>query len=125
MEKKNMITLKSSDNEIFEIEEAAAMQSKTIRRMIEDCFYDSTPIPVPNVSSYIEWIVEYCHCHDTAAVKESSVVIASDFKKFNLEIGDGIDWDKSNHSISISASSAPPRFSILLRFVTMILKNLT
>ncbi|KAG6500193.1 hypothetical protein ZIOFF_040035 [Zingiber officinale] len=45
-----MITLRSSDNEVFEVEEAVAMESQTIKHMIEDECVDND-IPLPNVSS--------------------------------------------------------------------------
>uniref|UniRef100_A0A804NLQ8 SKP1-like protein n=1 Tax=Zea mays TaxID=4577 RepID=A0A804NLQ8_MAIZE len=49
---KKMITLKSSDGEEFEVEEAVAMESQTIRHMIEDDCADNG-IPLPNVNSKI------------------------------------------------------------------------
>ncbi|CAB4299582.1 unnamed protein product [Prunus armeniaca] len=54
------ITLKSDDGEIFEVEEAVAMQSQTIRHMVEDDCADG-PIPLPNVASNIlAKVIEYC-----------------------------------------------------------------
>uniref|UniRef100_N1R1D0 SKP1-like protein n=1 Tax=Aegilops tauschii TaxID=37682 RepID=N1R1D0_AEGTA len=49
---KKMITLKSSDGEEFEVEEAVAMESQKIRHMIEDDCADNG-IPLPNVNSKI------------------------------------------------------------------------
>uniref|UniRef100_A0A453MV64 SKP1 component POZ domain-containing protein n=2 Tax=Aegilops tauschii subsp. strangulata TaxID=200361 RepID=A0A453MV64_AEGTS len=49
---KKMITLKSSDGEEFQVEEAVAMESQTIRHMIEDDCADNG-IPLPNVDSKI------------------------------------------------------------------------
>ncbi|RHN48031.1 putative S-phase kinase-associated protein [Medicago truncatula] len=51
-ETKKMITLKSSDNETFEVPEAVALESQTIKHMIEDDCTDNG-IPVPNVTSQI------------------------------------------------------------------------
>ncbi|XP_030450241.2 SKP1-like protein 1 [Syzygium oleosum] len=63
---KKMITLKSSDGETFEIEEIAALQSKTLENMIdENCA--STPIPLPNVKGKIlAKVVEFCTKHAEA-----------------------------------------------------------
>ncbi|XP_048537258.1 SKP1-like protein 1 [Triticum urartu] len=60
---KKMITLKSSDGEEFEVEEAVAMESQTIRHMIEDDCADNG-IPLPNVNSKIlSKVIEYCNKH--------------------------------------------------------------
>ncbi|XP_074570039.1 SKP1-like protein 1A isoform X1 [Curcuma longa] len=55
------VTLLSSDGEEFEVDEAAAMQSQSIRHMIEDgCAH--TDIPLPNVTSLIlAKVIEYCN----------------------------------------------------------------
>ncbi|CAM0948430.1 unnamed protein product [Alopecurus aequalis] len=64
---KKMITLKSSDGEEFEVEEAVAMESQTIRHMIEDDCADNG-IPLPNVNSKIlSKVIEYCNKHVLAA----------------------------------------------------------
>ncbi|GAA0164055.1 ubiquitin-protein ligase [Lithospermum erythrorhizon] len=58
-----MITLKSSDGENFSVEEAVALESQTIKHMIEDGCADA-PIPLPNVSSKIlAKVIEYCKRH--------------------------------------------------------------
>ncbi|KAL4616228.1 hypothetical protein ACB092_07G183600 [Castanea dentata] len=46
------VTLKSSDGEIFEVEESVAMESQTIKNLIEDDCAD-TSIPLPNVTGHI------------------------------------------------------------------------
>ncbi|OEL19895.1 SKP1-like protein 1B [Dichanthelium oligosanthes] len=69
-----MITLKSSDGEEFEVEEAVAMESQTIRHMIEDDCADNG-IPLPNVNSKIlSKVIEYCnkHVHAAAAAAAAS-----------------------------------------------------
>ncbi|KAG6519461.1 hypothetical protein ZIOFF_022955 [Zingiber officinale] len=55
------VTLLSSDGEGFEVDEAAAVQSQTIRHMIEDgCAHSN--IPLPNVTSQIlAKVIEYCN----------------------------------------------------------------
>jgi len=61
------ITLKSSDNETFEVPEAVALESQTIKHMIEDDCTDNG-IPVPNVTGTIlAKVIEYCKKHVDAA----------------------------------------------------------
>ena len=62
-EAKKNITLRSSDNETFEMEERVAMLSETIKHLIEDDCVDSV-IPVPNVKSdTLARVIEYCKKH--------------------------------------------------------------
>ncbi|KAJ7978631.1 SKP1-like protein [Quillaja saponaria] len=57
------ITLKSSDGETFEIDEDVALESQTIKHLIEDDCADNV-IPVPNVSGQIlAKVIEYCKKH--------------------------------------------------------------
>ncbi|KAL3813400.1 hypothetical protein ACJIZ3_014668 [Penstemon smallii] len=58
-----MIMLQTSDGETFELEETVAIQSQTIKHMIEDDCVDNT-IPLPNVTSKImSKVIEYCKRH--------------------------------------------------------------
>ncbi|BFG21262.1 hypothetical protein CerSpe_075360 [Prunus speciosa] len=58
------ITLKSDDGEIFMVEEAVAMQSQTIKHMMEDNCADGV-IPLPKVTSNIlAKVIEYCRKHN-------------------------------------------------------------
>ncbi|XP_072954008.1 SKP1-like protein 1 [Typha angustifolia] len=69
-----IITLKSSDGEEFEVDEAVAMESQTIRHMIEDECAESS-IPLPNVNSKIlSKVIEYCkkHVDSSAAASKPS-----------------------------------------------------
>ena len=75
---KRMITLKSSDGEEFEVEEKVAMESQTIRHMIEDECADNG-IPLPNVNSKIlSKVIEYCNKHVHAAAAASKAANPAD-----------------------------------------------
>jgi S-phase kinase-associated protein 1 len=61
------LTLQSSDMEKFDVEEAVAMKSETIKYMIEDDCANNV-IPLPNVSSKIlSLVIVYCKKHVEAA----------------------------------------------------------
>jgi S-phase kinase-associated protein 1 len=63
------VKLSSSDGQIFEVDEEAALQSVTIKNMIEDTGSDAI-VPVPNVDSNIlAKVVEYCKYHVAAEAK--------------------------------------------------------
>ncbi|KAG6545932.1 hypothetical protein Mapa_012592 [Marchantia paleacea] len=63
MSKENKVKLKSSDDEMFEVDETVAYESQTVKNMIEDTGTDN-PIPLPNVSSKIlAKVIEYCRYH--------------------------------------------------------------
>ncbi|KAL8540071.1 hypothetical protein ACS0TY_001600 [Phlomoides rotata] len=87
------IFLKSSDGETFEVEEAVAVESQTIKHMIEDNCAD-TCIPLPNVTSKIlAKVIEYCKHHVEALKKDNAdgdAVLADkvgdeDLKTFDAE----------------------------------------
>ncbi|KAF5745352.1 SKP1-like protein 1B-like [Tripterygium wilfordii] len=72
MSQADKIVLKSSDGETFEVELAVALQSQTIKHMIEDECADAA-IPLPNVSSKIlAKVIEYCKKHIEAEAAEGS-----------------------------------------------------
>ena len=84
---KKMITLKSSDGEEFEVEEAVAMESQTIRHMIEDDCADNG-IPLPNVNSKIlAKVIEYCnkHVHNAAVDTTNASEGGEDLKSWDAE----------------------------------------
>ncbi|CAN0878860.1 SKP1-like protein 4 [Linum grandiflorum] len=61
--KTKMITLRSSDDEIFEIEETVALKSGTIKNMIEDDCADGV-IPITEVNADIlAKVIEFCKQH--------------------------------------------------------------
>ncbi|KAK2389457.1 SKP1 protein 1B [Trifolium repens] len=62
------ITFKSFDSEIFEIDGAMTLESKTINPMIEDNCFDDTGIPIPKVTcNVLAKVIEYCTKHVDAA----------------------------------------------------------
>ncbi|KAF8033195.1 hypothetical protein BT93_D1947 [Corymbia citriodora subsp. variegata] len=96
---KKMITLRSSDGETFEIEEAAALQSRTLENMIdENCA--STPIPLPNVNGKIlAKVVEFCNKHAEAGVDAESLR-AWDAEFVNVEKATVFDYVRVRTPIS-------------------------
>ena len=61
------VTLKSSDGESFEVDESVAIESQTIKHIIEDGCANNE-IPLPNVTSGIlSRVIEYCKKHKEAA----------------------------------------------------------
>ncbi|GMH13526.1 hypothetical protein Nepgr_015367 [Nepenthes gracilis] len=81
------VTLKSSDGETFEVDEGVAVESQTIKHMIEDDCADSA-IPLPNVTGKIlSKVIEYCKKHvesaqtDDRAVDEELKTWDADFVK--------------------------------------------
>lgn len=65
----NMVKLRSSDEQMFEVKEEVAFESQMIKNMIEDTGTEAA-IPLPNVSSKIlAKVIEYCSYHVDAAKK--------------------------------------------------------
>ena len=61
--KEKILWLRSSDNEEFEVNESAAIQSVMLKKMIEDDCADKV-IPHPSVTSHIlVKVIEYCNKH--------------------------------------------------------------
>ncbi|KAK9677537.1 hypothetical protein RND81_11G150100 [Saponaria officinalis] len=71
-ESSKKILLKSSDGEDFEVDEIVALESQTIKHMIEDDCADSV-IPLPNVTGKIlAKVIEYCKKHVESSEKKGS-----------------------------------------------------
>ncbi|KAJ1413035.1 S-phase kinase-associated protein 1-like [Sesbania bispinosa] len=61
------IILKSSEGEVFEVDEVVAIKSQTIKHIIEDSCIDNG-IPLPNVTSKIlKMVIKYCKKHINAS----------------------------------------------------------
>jgi S-phase kinase-associated protein 1 len=82
MSESKKITLKSSDGETFVVDEAVAVESQTIKHMIEDDCADNE-IPLPNVTSKIlAKVIEYCKKHVEAdADKDATITGKDEFMK--------------------------------------------
>lgn len=80
------IILKSSDGENFEVDEAVALESQTIKHMIEDDCADNG-IPLPNVTSKIlSKVIEYCKKHVEASKSEDrSASLDDDLKGWDAD----------------------------------------
>jgi S-phase kinase-associated protein 1 len=74
------ITLKTSDGEVFEVEEAVAMEFVTVKSFFEDdAVSQSTPMPLPNVSSFaLSRVIVYCRRILEIRAKLPTVSTASD-----------------------------------------------
>mmetsp|Transcript_38401 Transcript_38401/g.64513 ORF Transcript_38401/g.64513 Transcript_38401/m.64513 type:complete len:155 (+) Transcript_38401:143-607(+) len=74
------VKLRSSDEEMFEVELEVANKSQMIRNMLEDTGTDN-PIPLPNVSSKIlAKVIEYCK-YRVDVTKEDKPTISEEEKK--------------------------------------------
>ncbi|GJS03578.1 SKP1-like protein 1B [Tanacetum coccineum] len=77
------ITLASSDGETFEVSETVALESQTIKHMIEDDCANTT-IPLPNVNSKIlSKVIEYCKKH--VVNDDDNKVSEDDLKTFDSD----------------------------------------
>ncbi|GMP44652.1 hypothetical protein CsSME_00013490 [Camellia sinensis var. sinensis] len=80
------IILKSSDGETFEVDEVVALESQTIKHMIEDDCADNG-IPLPNVTSKIlSKVIEYCKKHvETPKSEDRATGVEDELKTFDIE----------------------------------------
>ncbi|XP_059065089.1 SKP1-like protein 1A isoform X2 [Cryptomeria japonica] len=79
--------LLSSDDEMFEVDQAVAFASETIKNMIEDTSVESV-VPLPNVNSKIlAKVIEYCKYHVDAAktTEETTAISEGGVKKWDQE----------------------------------------
>ncbi|TMW86884.1 hypothetical protein EJD97_020749 [Solanum chilense] len=79
-----MIILRSFDGESFEVDETVALESETIKHMIEDDCANNT-IPVPNVTGKIlAKVIKYCKRHVEVSKAEDNTA-KEDLKTFDAE----------------------------------------
>ncbi|XP_009594951.1 SKP1-like protein 12 [Nicotiana tomentosiformis] len=84
---KKMLILKSSDGDEFQLEENAAVQSITIKNMVED---DYTVIPLPNVDTKtLIKINEYLNSHADEKMKSNE----EEIKKFDKDFVNGKSYN--------------------------------
>ncbi|OVA04037.1 SKP1 component [Macleaya cordata] len=85
---KKKITLKSSNNGIFDVDEAVALETQTIKHMIENCCADNG-IPLPNVTcNILAKVIEYCKKHvETSSNEEDEDLKAWDAEFVNVDQG--------------------------------------
>ncbi|CAN0879762.1 BAHD acyltransferase DCR [Linum grandiflorum] len=89
------ITLISSDDQTFEVDEAVAIESQTIKHMIEDDCAGG-PIPLPNVDGKIlAKVIEYCKKHIETPKSDDDASTAVDDNK-NIKEWD-VDFAKVDH----------------------------
>ncbi|KAJ4962932.1 hypothetical protein NE237_022871 [Protea cynaroides] len=78
------VTLKSSDGETFDIDKEVALESQTIKHMIEDDCADNG-IPLPNVTSKIlARVIEYCKKH-VETPKSDDRTVDEELKSWDAE----------------------------------------
>ncbi|PVU89507.1 hypothetical protein BB561_005308 [Smittium simulii] len=59
-----MVILKSSENQLFNVDRAVAEKSVLIKNMLEDIGETDEPIPISNVSGEVlKKVIEYCEYH--------------------------------------------------------------
>ncbi|CAN6193761.1 unnamed protein product [Urochloa humidicola] len=77
------VTLVSSDGARFEVREAAASLSQTVRRMVDGAGGAGTVIPLPDLDSRIlSMVIEYCNKHAPAPAAGGE----EDLKWFDREL---------------------------------------
>ncbi|XP_074312927.1 SKP1-like protein 1A [Silene latifolia] len=88
------ILLKSSDGEDFEVDEIVALESQTIKHMIEDECADNA-IPLPNVTAKIlSKVIEYCKKHvDVATAKNTDTTTATTIVAASVGDDELKKWD--------------------------------
>eukprot|EP01113_Clastostelium_recurvatum_P017587 TRINITY_DN206_c0_g1_i1.p2 TRINITY_DN206_c0_g1~~TRINITY_DN206_c0_g1_i1.p2 ORF type:complete len:161 (-),score=64.48 TRINITY_DN206_c0_g1_i1:65-547(-) len=82
------VKLESSDGKVFEVPQAIAAMSVTIKNMLEDIGDSEHPIPLPNVNGFIlEKVIEYCRYHHEHPSPPTD-------EKDEKRTDDIIPWDK-------------------------------
>jgi S-phase kinase-associated protein 1 len=114
--KEKMLTLRSSDGHEFEVSEAVAMESQTIKNMIDEGCADNG-IPLPNVSSEIlSKVIVFCKKHveasaadavDGEASSEPKKTAVDDLKTFD---SDFVNVDQATLFDLMMVRSSPPAF---------------
>lgn len=86
-----MVTLKSSDGHLYEVEVSVANRSMMLRNMIDDTG-SSDIIPLSNISgSILAKVIEFCKRREEATIQSDSIVSIPMISKFDQEF---VDVDK-------------------------------
>lgn len=84
--KAKMIVLVSSDGQEFEVERATAVESETIKLMINDERADNiAPVPVDVHSKILAPVIQYCKTHAEAAAVHGAAAAMEYTEAFDTE----------------------------------------
>lgn len=87
----NKVKVLSADHQTFEIDEEVALESQTVKALLEDTGSDDT-IPLPNVSGKIlSRIIEFCKFHVEANKKGADDKPAK--SEDEVKVGSVGDWE--------------------------------
>lgn len=119
------ITLKSYDGETFDVNEEVALESQTIKHMIEDDCADNV-IPLPNVTSKtLSKVIEYCKKHveaqKAAAGDDNKKAAEEELKAWDAEF---VNVDQATLFDLILVRDLWVLMSFLLSFVDFIIWGL-
>lgn len=82
-----MVKLRTSDEEIFELEEAVVVRLETVKKLLEECDAGDV-IPVANVDSRtLRKVLEWCEKHADAAAAGGEEMKAWDAEFFRVDDG--------------------------------------
>ncbi|KAH9607404.1 hypothetical protein KSS87_017528 [Heliosperma pusillum] len=121
------INLKSSDGETFEVEEIVAMESQTIKHMVEDDCADNV-IPLPNVTSTIlAKVIEYCKKHvdsSSSSSNSADTTTASATATATVTATAGVDEDLKNWDAEFVKVDQSTLFDLILAANYLNIKSL-
>lgn len=120
MSSSGKITLRSSDGDTFEVDEAVAVESQTIKHMIEDDCAENA-IPLPNVTSKIlAKVIEYCKKHVDSSNSEGRAT-EEELKTWDAEF---VKVDQATLFDLILVSDSLSPIDLFLLWLTILLRTL-
>nr|GMD63028.1 SKP1-like protein 1A [Ipomoea batatas] len=115
-----MIILRSSDGEIFEVEEAVALEMQMIKYMIDDECANTT-IPIANVTGKIlNKVIEYCKSH-----AETAQTSQDDLKDFDANFIKVDHQTLSDLIIAANFLNVKSLLDLTCQAVTNLIKKMT